>query len=95
MIDDSHNAPVSYNQCAPRDEELNELHEEIDLTPEDEAALAMVNADGEISYLMGMDAFNPRPFHLIAKHGRERAIELLKNPANRTPKRPLQFEGSG
>ncbi len=63
-----------------------ELHEEIELSTEDEAALAQVNSDGEISYMQGIDAFSPLPMRLIEQYGRPRAIELLKDPKNRTPR---------
>lgn len=63
-----------------------ELHEELDLAPEDEAALAQMNQDGELAFMQGIDTFHPLPFHLIEKHGEARAIELLKDPKNRTPR---------
>ena len=72
-----------------------ELHEEIELTPEDEAALNQVNSDGELAFMQGIDTFNPLPFHLITKFGCERAIELLKDPKNRTPRMHVGPEGSG
>lgn len=59
--------------------------EEIYLSEEDERILDKVYANGRMAYPRGIDYHHPMSGHLIEKYGREHAIQILANPANRTP----------
>lgn len=62
-----------------------ETYEQVDLEPGDDELFSEVRADGEPAYALGLDVFHDDPYRLIAKYGRDLAVQILSDPRNRTP----------
>ena len=45
-------------------------------------------AEVEAGYRIGFDGYAKDPAHLMRRFGEEKAIEMLRDPANRTPPPP-------